>query len=71
MATKADNLRQTGYGRQDRGIITGMALWRYEKGFGKPDVWNGVGSYWIENINWMRVASDLEVKTANSLTRRL
>jgi len=30
-----------------------------------------VESHWVENINWMRVASDLEIKTADSFTRRL
>jgi len=36
--------------------------WRYERGFGAPDVCNVVGSHWVENINWMKVASDLEIK---------
>jgi len=41
--------------------------WRYERGFGAPDVCNGVGSHWVENINWMRVASDLEIKTTGQI----
>jgi len=32
------------------------------RGFGAHDVYYGVGSYWVENINWMRVASDLKLK---------
>jgi len=30
-----------------------------------------VGSHWVEHINWMRVASDLEIKTSDSFARRL
>jgi len=47
MATKADNLRQTGYivdksGKYSRESGT---TWRYETGFRAPDVCNGVGSH--------------------------
>jgi len=31
-----------------------------EVGFGAPDVCNGVEFHWVENINWMRVASDFD-----------
>jgi len=32
MATKAENLRQTGYGGQEREILKGI-WWRYKRGF--------------------------------------
>jgi len=32
--------------------------WRYERDFGAPNVFNDVGYHWVENFNWMRVASD-------------
>jgi len=44
---------------------------RYERGFGAPDVCDGVGSHWVDNINWMRVASSLEIQIADSFARRL
>jgi len=34
-----------------------------------PDVCNGVGSYYVNNINWMRVTSGLEIKTADWFAR--
>jgi len=36
-----------------------------------PDVCNGVGSHWVENINWVRVASDLGIKTTDAFAEKL
>jgi len=68
MATKADNLRQTGMDDKSRKYLRESGTTRrYERGFGAPDVCNGVGSHWVENINWMRVTSDLDIKTAGQI----
>jgi len=45
--------------------------WGYERGFGAPDVCNGVGFHWVDNIKWMRVTSDLEITTADWFASRL
>jgi len=39
MATKADNLRQTGYGdKSGKYLRKSGTTWRYERSFGVPDV---------------------------------
>jgi len=30
-----------------------------------------VRGHWVENINWVRIASDLEIKTANAFAEKL
>jgi len=47
MVTKADNFDRQGIEDKNGKYLTESGTtWRYERGFGMPDVCNDVGSHW-------------------------